>query len=61
MAKTALHIENINNAWVLTTDSGEIVTGVETVEIHMEREGNLCGCADVRFKIDQATMKTTDS
>lgn len=61
MAKTALHFEWINNTWVITTDGGEIVTGVNTVEMHMQREGNQCGCTDVRFNIDQATMRTVES
>ena len=61
MATTALHFEWINNAWVITTDAGEIVTGVENVRMNMERSGNHCGCAVVDFNIDKATMKTTEA
>ena len=61
MATTALHFEWINNAWIITTDSGEIVTGVEKVQMHMERSGTHCGCAEVAFNIDKATMATTDN
>jgi hypothetical protein len=62
MAKTALHFEWINNAWVITTDSGEIVTGVNKVKYHPEpTAGNCCGQMDVIFTIDQATMRTVEN
>lgn len=59
--KTSLHFERAQSGWIIKTDSGAEITGVDKIDFHIDSfPGSNCGCIEVRFIVDEATMKTVD-